>query len=180
MQRKQAVELGIQKYLEHPQAADAALTAALQACDDPRAAAWQLAEQIGHLLQLPDCVIYLYDATRNDLYQAAAWGHKQVAPRLFENPLRLPLGRGIVGACARDAAPVLVCDTELDARYVVDVTPRRSELAVPIVSSRGLVGVIDCEHDLPDAFRSRHVRALLHLAEVFVGWVDGRGRGTPE
>lgn len=176
MQRKQAVELGIQRYLDHPEAADAALRAALDACDDPRAAAWQLAEQVGHLLQLPDCVIYLYDATRQDLYQAAAWGHKQVAPRLFENPLRLPLGRGIVGACARDAVPVLVCDTQLDSRYVVDVTPRRSELAVPILSSRGLVGVIDCEHALVDAFRSRHLRALVHLANVFVDWVDQRAR----
>lgn len=161
-----------QAFLAAPEAAEAALAQALRQSPTSRDAAWQLAEHAGRLLGLHDCIIYQVE--QDELVQVAAWGVKQVAPRLFENPIRLPIGRGIVGACARDGVPVLVCDTELDPRYVIDDEPRRSELAVPIRSGQGLVGVIDSEHPEADFYRSDHIRALLRLAAVFARWSDTR------
>ena len=162
----------VERFLAAPEAPEAALADARRHSPAAREAAWQLAEHAGRLLGLHDCIIYL--CKDDELVQVAAWGVKQVAPRLFENPIRLPIGRGIVGACARDSAPVLVCDTDLDPRYVVDDEPRRSELAVPIRSGRGLVGVIDSEHPDADFYRSTHIRALLRLAAVFAHWSDTR------
>jgi signal transduction protein with GAF and PtsI domain len=154
-------------YLADPVAAEAALHTALGASADRREAAWQLAEHAGRLLDLQDCVVYLLAPSGDALQQVAAWGPKQVAPRIFENPITLPVGHGIVGACARDRVPVLVADTRLDARYVLDDEPRLSELAVPILRGDALLGVIDSEHAAADAYRSEHVRALLRLAAVF-------------
>ena len=155
------------RYLADPAAAEATLSAALAASADHREAAWLLAEHAGRQLDLQDCVVYLLDPSGDALQQVAAWGPKQVAPRIFENPITLPVGHGIVGACARDRVPVLVADTRLDARYVLDDEPRLSELAVPILLEGRLLGVIDSEHLAADAFRSEHVRALLRLAGVF-------------
>ena len=155
------------RYLADPATLDAALESALATAADRREAAWRLAEHIGRHFALQDCVIYLCDPASGQLQQIAAWGHKQVAPRIFENPITLPIGDGIVGACARDRVPVLVADTRLDARYVLDDEPRLSELAVPILHDGVLLGVIDSEHAATDAYRSEHVRALLRLAAVF-------------
>ena len=155
------------RYLASPEADDKRLAAALASADDDREAAWRLAGHAGRLLGLSDCVIYLVDAGSGQLRQMAAWGPKQVAPRIFENPILLAIGQGIVGTCARDRAPVLVADTRLDPRYIVDDEVRLSELAVPMLSGERLLGVIDTEHAACDAYRSEHVRALLQLGSAF-------------
>jgi GAF domain-containing protein len=154
-------------YLAAPALVDATLDEALRGGGGEREAAWRLAEAAGRTLGLEDCVVYLAGAGGATLQQVAAWGPKQVAPRIFENPISLPLGRGIVGACARDRVPVLVADTRLDPRYVVDDDARLSELAVPLLHGDTLLGVIDSEHAATDAFRSEHVRALLRLGAVY-------------
>lgn len=159
-------------YLAAPDGLDAALADALQASRSHREAAWHLAETAGRILGLQDCVVYLYDEHDDALRQIAAWGHKQVATRIFENPIRLPVGRGVVGACARDRVPVLVADTRLDDRYVLDDDRRLSELAVPIMLGQRLLGVLDSEHSTTDAYRSEHVRALLRLADLFAATLD--------
>lgn len=167
-----AARAAVAAFLADPSAAEAELARALTAAESPRQAAWRLAESAGRLLQLHDCVIYLREPNSERLRQLAAWGHKQIAPGIVEHPIGLSIGQGIVGACARDLVSVLVADTQLDHRYVLDDQPRRSELAVPIVAGGRLLGVIDSEHPEPDAFNSLHIRALLALAAVY-----GRCRG---
>lgn len=156
----------VDRFLAVPHVALSVLRSALTATRTPRDAAWALAEQAGIALGLLDCVVYLLEHDGRTLQQYAAWGHKQVAPRIFEHPIRLQIGEGIVGACATSRAPVYVPDTLLDPRYVVDDAPRRSELAVPIVCRGRLLGVLDSEHPEADAYRSAHVRGLLLLAET--------------
>lgn len=157
----------IAQFLAHPEAEVAALTECLRQCETPGEAAWRLAETAGRLLNLTDCVIYLRPKSQGSLVQVAAWGIKQVAAGILENPIRLPIGLGIVGACARDRVPVLVSDTQLDYRYVIDVEENRSELAVPLLRRGQLIGVLDTEHADVDHYHSLHIRALLLLAEPF-------------
>ncbi|MBD8528119.1 GAF domain-containing protein [Pseudomarimonas arenosa] len=156
------------RFLAAPDAELAGLEQALRGCNTPAEAAWRLAEAAGRLLELSDCVVYLRPRAQGALVQVAAWGSKQVAIGILENPIRLPIGLGIVGACARDRVPVLVADTLLDYRYVPDVDNSRSELAIPLIRRGQLVGVLDSEHNEPDYYNSLHIRALLKLAEVFV------------
>lgn len=155
----------VDRFLAVPHVALSVLRSALTATRTPRDAAWALAEQAGIALGLLDCVVYLLEGDGKSLLQHAAWGHKQVAPRIFEHPIRLSLDQGIVGACAKSRAPLCVPDTLLDPRYVVDDAQRRSELAVPIIARGRLLGVLDSEHPEADAYRSAHVRGLLLLAE---------------
>ena len=166
------------RFLADPGPAEAQLRRALATSTRAREAAWQLAESAGKTLGLDDVVVYLHATDPEGLQQTAAWGVKQVATRMFENPIVLPIGRGIVGACARDRVPILICDTQLDARYVVDANPRRSELAVPLLGDAGLIGVLDSEHPEPDFYRSIHIRGLLRLAAVFALWFKARPAGV--
>lgn len=130
--------------------------------------AWMLCEFAGRELQLVDCVVYLATRDERTFAQRAAWGAKRVAERLFDAPIRLGIAEGVVGTCALVGAPQLVPDTRLDPRYVLDDAQRLSELAVPLRSGDRVLGVIDCEHPASDHFDSRHVRALLLIAEAGV------------
>ena len=76
----------------------------------------------------------------------------------------MPLGKGLVGAAAQQASPVLVGDTNRDPRYVAMVEGIRSEVAVPLMLRDEVIGVLDLESEHVDAFTSEHVRVLSLLA----------------
>ena len=109
-------------------------------------ALWQVTQQAIARLELEDCVIYLLDEEQGDLVQVAAFGPKNPQGREILNPIRIPLGQGIVGNVAATGQVELIEDTRLDPRYIQDDQLRFSELAVPIRSDGRIVGVIDSEH----------------------------------
>jgi len=152
------------------------LTAQLRAAPDLHELAWLLADFAGRVLMLDDCIVYFAEPSGGSLRQYAAYGAKRKAERIFENPIRLALGEGVVGCAAELGVPQFVPDTRLDGRYVVDDASRLSELAVPIEHQGRVYGVIDSEHAEPDFFRSQHVRALklisdasAHTAALLIG-----------
>ncbi|MBK8192168.1 MAG: histidine kinase [Lewinellaceae bacterium] len=117
-------------------------------------------------LGLEDCVIYMLDEAGDFLVQEAAYGSK--GPELYQlkDPLRIPLGQGIVGSAALKGQVELVPDTRLDRRYIVDDTPRLSELAVPILHDGRVIGVIDSEHSRRGFFSDYHVQVLKTIASL--------------
>ena len=76
----------------------------------------------------------------------------------------MPLGKGLIGAAARQGSPVLAGDTNRDPRYVAMVEGIRSEVAVPLMLRDEVIGVLDLESEQVDAFTSEHVRVLSLLA----------------
>ena len=76
----------------------------------------------------------------------------------------MPLGKGLVGAAAQQASPVLVGDTSRDPRYVAMVEGIRSEVAVPLMLRDEVIGVLDLECEQVDAFTAEHVQVLTLLA----------------
>jgi len=78
-----------------------------------------------------------------------------------------PLGYGLCGAAAQDLKPIRVANVQEDPRYVrfrhaeVEV---RSELAIPLITSGRLVGVLDLESVEYDSFTAEHERTLFALA----------------
>lgn len=85
------------------------------------------------------CSIWLYDAAADELVLSIAWDLGST---------RVPLSHGIVGACARSRAPVIVPDCYADSRFDQDIDRRsgfrtRCILSLPLVDAGArLIGVI--------------------------------------
>ena len=71
---------------------------------------------------------------------------------LEENFRHLTLDQGITGWCARQLTPVLVNDVRQSEHYVPGHDAIRSELAMPIVESGQVLGVLNIESTHKDAF----------------------------
>jgi sigma-B regulation protein RsbU (phosphoserine phosphatase) len=76
----------------------------------------------------------------------------------------VPVTNGIIGAAVRSAAPVLVADTERDKRYLPALEGIRSELAIPLIVSDKVTGVLDLESESRGFFSKDHLRTLSLLA----------------
>src|SRR5258706_7409260 len=90
------------------------LGAQLRAAIDPHELAWILADFAGRVLMLDDCIVYLIEPDGSALRQYAAYGAKRKVERIFENPIRLAIGEGVVGCAALIGAAQVVPDTRLD------------------------------------------------------------------
>ncbi len=80
---------------------------------------------------------------------------------------RIPIGQGICGAAAREAQTIIVPDVNADPRYLACSLETRSEIVVPIFVAGQVVGEIDIDSDLPDAFGPRD-RELLERAAAMI------------
>jgi sigma-B regulation protein RsbU (phosphoserine phosphatase) len=76
----------------------------------------------------------------------------------------IPLGRGIVGAAAESGQPILVPDTDRDPRYLPLTPGIRSEVAVPLILKKQVIGVLDLESAQVNYFTEEHLRTLGLLA----------------
>ena len=133
---------------------------------------WHVARNVVGRLKFVDCVIYEMDAERGELVQVAALGDKNPYGRTILNPLRIPLGEGITGRAAASAQAVVVADLLADRNYIPDTQPARSEICVPLVSGRRVLGVIDSEHPDIDAFGPDELEVLTTIAAMTSAKLD--------
>ena len=127
---------------------------------------WRVARSAIANLGFEDCVIYLLDDTRQVLHQKAAHGPKNPVGEEIFNPIVIKVGEGIVGSVVVSGKAEIVPDTTKDARYIVDDTARRSELAVPIFHDGRVIGVIDSEHSDPDFYTEEHKEVMITIASM--------------
>jgi putative methionine-R-sulfoxide reductase with GAF domain len=153
----------VTRFLDRRQALLARLDEQLRQAESALEAARVLCDYTGRELNLADCVVYLPDGGA-ELKQAAAWGPKRGAERLLESRIRLPIGTGIVGDCARQLRAQRVDDTRHDPRYVCDDEPRLSELSVPICHDEILLGVLDSEDAHTAFYDARYEQAFEAIA----------------
>lgn len=92
---------------------------------------WDICSNCISGLGFEDCVIYLLDEERNVLVQKAAYGNKTQHIYEILNPIELQIGQGITGYAAKTGKPVMVKDTSIDSRYIIDDKKRSSELPYP-------------------------------------------------
>jgi sigma-B regulation protein RsbU (phosphoserine phosphatase) len=76
----------------------------------------------------------------------------------------IPLGRGLVGTAAESQQAVLVADVSKDSRYLQTNPETRSELAVPLIYKKKVIGVLDLEHTRRGFFTEEHKRTMTTLA----------------
>lgn len=127
---------------------------------------WDVARNCISRLNFVDSVVYLVDEEKKELSQIAAFGNKNPEGEKIVNPIRIPLGEGIVGTVAVKGRLENIGDTSQDTRYIVDDEQRLSELAVPIIHQGNVIGVIDSEHPAKNFFQQRHVEALRTIAAI--------------
>lgn len=74
--------------------------------------------------------------------------------------VRIPFGRGICGQAADRKETFIVPDVRLETNYLSCSVKVRSEIVVPILSTRGVLGEIDIDSHTPNGFTDDD-RALL-------------------
>ena len=89
-----------------------------------------------------------------------AWIGYDVAP----SPRFWPASSGIAGRVLRSGQPALVTDVSADPDYVPLQIGIRSELCVPLTSSKEVVGVLNVESDAVDPLDDNDLQLLLTLA----------------
>lgn len=104
--------------------------------------------------------ILLYQERSQGLKIRHAIGHREEVVR----SLIIPLGEGISGTAAQLREPILVDDVQTDPRYLNALDAVRSELAVPMVIHRKLVGVIDLQSTRPKAYTVQDRRIMRLIA----------------
>ena len=127
---------------------------------------WFLSKEIISQFDLEDCIVYSFDAKDSVLIQKAAFGPKNPKEQIIEHPIKIPLGKGIVGTAALQKKYVCVNDTSLDDRYIVDDVRRFSELAIPMIYGNELIGVIDSEHSEKYFYTEAHIQILQSIAAI--------------
>ena len=132
---------------------------------------WNVARHCISKLNFEDCVIYLLDPTRNVLVQKAALGPKSVYNKEIEDydntilgPIEIPVGKGITGTVALTGIAEIVPDVTKDARYIKDDEQRYSEITVPIIYNKEVLGVIDSENKNKNFYSHRHLQILTAIA----------------
>jgi L-methionine (R)-S-oxide reductase len=95
--------------------------------------------------------------------------YRVVAPELMKigpyqgghGCLVIPFSRGVCGAAARLNKTQLIADVETFAGHIACSASTRSELVIPFYDAKGaLLGVLDIDSDLPDAFTAQDATAL--------------------
>jgi GAF domain-containing protein len=79
---------------------------------------------------------------------------------------KIKIGQGICGAAVVDEHTIVVPDVLSDDRYIACSEETRSEIVVPIFSSGKIIGEIDIDSDVPDAFDSDDSRMLERVAQI--------------
>lgn len=125
---------------------------------------WFIAKNVIAKLDFVDCVIYLKE--KDHLIQMAAHGPKNPIAFDIHNPIKIPLGEGIVGSAAISGKADIVSDTTKDSRYIIDDALRFSEITVPIIADGEIIGIIDSEHHEKNFFQPKHLEMLTIIASM--------------
>ena len=129
---------------------------------------WQyLGNNIIEIFGFKDIVVYKLDEEEKVLKHIACFGSSYTLNGcLPENPLDIPLGKGVVGKAAQSRIPILVENTDKFSSYILDRRKAMSELAVPILVDGEVYGVIDSESEMPNFYSNVHLKSLSVIAEM--------------
>jgi GAF domain-containing protein len=97
-------------------------------------------------LSLERCALLLLDPETRRLKIHAAVGYGDITD------LEIPLGQGVTGHVARSGESLLVKDTSVENRYVNGKAGGRCEMAAPLKVQGEIIGVLDTESPVPEAF----------------------------
>ena len=82
--------------------------------------------------------------------------------------VRIPLGKGVCGACAEAGKTVVVPDVHAFPGHIACDAATRSEIAAPLVRGERLLGVLDLDSPTVGRFDAEDRAGLEKLADVFL------------
>src|SRR5450830_1661508 len=130
----------------------------------------QIPKLIARLIEFDAFSVYLLDERRGEMRGAYSVGYPA-----RDEPLRMKLGQGLVGAAVTSQVPLLVNDVASDPRYLTVVPGMASELVVPLLHKKRPIGALNILSRHKDQFTAADVELLRQFAaHVAVGIVNAR------
>jgi sigma-B regulation protein RsbU (phosphoserine phosphatase) len=130
----------------------------------------QIPRLIARLISFDAFAVYLLDERRAELTVAYSEGYPT-----RDEPIRLKLGQGVVGASVTSETPILVNDVASDPRYVEFVPGMASKIVVPLLHKSKPIGALNILSHRRDQFTGRDVAILRQFAaHVAIGIVNAR------
>ncbi len=86
--------------------------------------------------------------------------------------VRIALGRGMCGTAAARRATVMVPDVRAFAGHIVCDADTNSEIVVPLIRGKSLIGVLDVDSPTIARFDEDDRAGLEHLVAIFVASLD--------
>lgn len=77
--------------------------------------------------------------------------------------LAIAFDRGICGRCARTQTPQIINDVLADGDHIACSSTTRSEIVVPLIVDKTLIGVLDIDSDFPNQFDHSDAHALVEI-----------------
>ncbi len=93
-------------------------------------------------------------------------------PQQFAERARIKVGEGVTGLAVQSRRAILIDDVTKDSTYIAAVPNVRSELAVPLTTKNGVIGVIDLEARDPGYFNEEHKRLLTLIASRMAAGIE--------
>lgn len=109
------------------------------------------------VFRFENAIIRLIDDDGLHLVAAASYGYTEDAM----GPIQI--GQGVMGRTAEVQKPILVEDVNQLPDYVPGIPGAQCELAVPLISKKKLVGVLNVESPRPGAFSAGDIEPLMIL-----------------
>jgi signal transduction histidine kinase/putative methionine-R-sulfoxide reductase with GAF domain len=110
---------------------------------------------------LVNCGILLYDPSIESLYVKSFSGFKKSV-----KALRIALGKGVTGRCAKIRKTVYVPDVSKEAKFIRVYASTKSELVIPLVSEKKLLGVLNFENRKAHGFSKEDITLLEAFASI--------------
>jgi sigma-B regulation protein RsbU (phosphoserine phosphatase) len=106
--------------------------------------------------------IFLIDREKGEIEHIKTRGFDPA----LEPDLHLKIGEGLAGWAAETQRSLIVPDVKNDSRYVEARVETRSEMVVPIISQRRIIGVFNLESDQPNAYGQEDLELLEAFASL--------------
>lgn len=104
--------------------------------------------------------IGIYIVERDDLILGPWFGEQAT------EHTRIPVGKGICGSAAKTGKTEIIPDVNSDPRYLSCFISTRSEIVIPIIKDEKIIGEIDIDSDLKDAFDLQDKKFLEKIADM--------------
>jgi PAS domain S-box-containing protein len=112
------------------------------------------------LTKASSCTLFLMDDEGKHLMLASS----NVSERIDREQFRLKDGKGIVGWVANNGLPILIKDVREDERYLEMLPGVVSQLAVPLISEKRVLGVLSVDSPYKAAFSENDLKLLIIFA----------------
>ena len=91
--------------------------------------------------------------------------------KLATEHTKIPIGKGICGSAAKSGTTEIISDVSADKRYLACFISTRSEIVIPIKKNKRVIGEIDIDSDIPDAFKREDAVFLEKIADMLAKYI---------